>query len=49
LLSLHFWLVDLVVLLVVGITAYRYTLANQMVSQYYWLYERTGAFSWRAK
>ena len=49
LLSLHYWLVDLAVLLVIGVVAYRYTLANQMVSQYYWLYERSGAFSWRAK
>ncbi|MCX5516085.1 hypothetical protein C3941_20960 [Kaistia algarum] len=49
LLSLHYWLVDLVVLLVVGSAAYRYTLANQMVSQYYWLYDKSGVLSWRAK
>ncbi len=49
LLSLHYWLIDLAVLLVIGTIAYRFTLARQMVSQYYWLYEKSGAFSWRAK
>lgn len=49
LLSPQYWLVDLVILLVIGIVAYRYTWANQMVSQYYWLYQRSGAFSWRDK
>ena len=49
LLSVHYWLVDLVVLLVIGIVAYRYTLSNQMVSQYYWLYEKSGPLSWRDK
>jgi len=49
LLSLHYWLVDLIFLLVIGYTAYRYTMANQMVSQYYWLYRKSGAFSWRDK
>ncbi|SHF28541.1 hypothetical protein SAMN02745157_2102 [Kaistia soli DSM 19436] len=49
LLSVHYWLIDFVILLAIGTIAYRYTLANQMVSQYYWLYEKSGAFSWRAK
>lgn len=49
LLSLHYWLVDLIFLLIVGFAAYRYTMVNQMVSQYYWLYEKAGAFSWRDK
>ncbi len=47
--AVHYWLVDLIFLLIVGYTAYRYTMANQMVSQYYWLYEKAGAFSWRDK
>jgi len=29
--------------------AYRLTLAHRMVSQYPWLFERTGPFSWREK
>jgi hypothetical protein len=49
LLSLHYWIVDLVILLVIGSIAYRYTLANQMVSQYYWLYDKSGLLSWRPK
>ncbi len=49
LLSLHYWLIDLAVLLVIGTFAYRFTLAGQMVSQYYWLYEKSGPLSWRAK
>jgi len=40
---------SLIFLLVIGYTAYRYTMANQMVSQYYWLYRKSGAFSWRDK
>lgn len=49
LLSVHYWLVDFVILLLIGSTAYRYTLANQMVSQYYWLYAKSGPLSWRDK
>ena len=49
LLSVHYWLIDLAVLLVIGTFAYRFTLAGQMVSQYYWLYEKSGPLSWRAK
>lgn len=49
LLSVHYWLVDLAFLLVIGTVAYRYTLANQMVTQYYWLYTRSGPLSWRAR
>ncbi|MCX5496996.1 hypothetical protein OSH11_19990 [Kaistia dalseonensis] len=49
LLSLHYWLVDLVVVVIIGTIGYRYTLANQMVSQYYWLYAKSGPFSWQAK
>ncbi|HWJ74105.1 hypothetical protein LB518_14740 [Mesorhizobium sp. BR1-1-16] len=49
LLSLHYWLIDLAILLAIGTIAYRYTLAEQMVAQYHWLYEKSGAFSWRAK
>lgn len=49
LLSLHYWLIDFVIVLIIGISGYRYTLANQMVAQYYWLYEKAGLFSWRAR
>ncbi len=36
-------------LIVVTMIAHRVTLARMMVSQYPWLYERAGLFSWRAK
>jgi len=47
--SLQFYLVDLVILLVIGTLGYRYTRANQMVSQYHWLYERTSPLGWKSK
>jgi hypothetical protein len=49
LLSLHYYLVDAAVVLAVGLLGYRYTRTRQMTTQYSWLYERTGPFSWRAK
>ncbi|MGQ0675997.1 MAG: DUF6867 family protein [Rhodospirillales bacterium] len=36
-------------LVAVTIFAHRVTLARMMVTQYPWLYERAGLFSWRAK
>jgi hypothetical protein len=47
--SLHYYIVDAIVLLIIGSIAYRFTLARQMVSQYGWLYERTGPFSWGSR
>jgi hypothetical protein len=49
LLSVRYWIVDLIVLMTIGSIAYRYTLANQMVSQYYWIYTKSGPLSWRNK
>jgi hypothetical protein len=37
------------VLLVVGSLGFRYIRTRQMTSQYRWLYERTGPFSWRER
>ncbi len=34
-------------LVAVAVTAYRATQAHKMVTQYPWLYERAGPFSWR--
>lgn len=45
----YYYVIDTAILLLIGTIAYRYTLANQMVAQYGWLYEKTGAFSWREK
>lgn len=47
LLSVPGFLLDLVVLLAISLMAYRLNKARKMVSQYPWLYERSGPFSWR--
>jgi len=43
------YLFDAVVLSAISLLAYRITLARKMVTQYPWLYERTGLLAWRAK
>jgi hypothetical protein len=45
-LSLHYYVVDTVVLLIIGSIGFRYTRTRQMVEQYYWLYERSGPLGW---
>jgi hypothetical protein len=47
--SLHYWLIDFVVVFVVTALGYRVTRARQMTTQYSWLYERTGPLTWREK
>ena len=49
LLSLHYYLVDAVVILIIGSLGFRYTRARQMTTQYRWLYERTGPLTWRER
>ncbi len=49
LLSFQYFLVDLVILLILGTIGFRITKTNQMVRQYSWLYERAGPFGWRQK
>ena len=49
LLSPSGYLIDSVVLVAIGLFAYRVTLARKMVSQYPWLYERAGLFGWRGR
>ncbi len=43
------YLADAVTLIVIGTVAFRATRARKMVSQYPWLYERAGVFSWRPR
>ncbi|TXI02712.1 MAG: hypothetical protein E6Q76_15045 [Rhizobium sp.] len=43
------YIIDVVLLLVFGTAGYRYRRTDQMVNNYYWLYEKTSAFSWRKK
>ena len=45
----QYYIVDTIVLLVVGFIGYQYTRTNQMVTQYSWLYEKVSAFSWKAR
>lgn len=49
LLSLHYYLVDTAVLAVSASVAYRATRAQQMATQYGWLYRRTGPFTWKRR
>jgi hypothetical protein len=49
LLSPASYVADTLYLIVVGSLAWRMTRAAQMATQYYWLYERTGPLTWRAR
>ncbi len=46
LLSVHYYLVDTAIILASASVAYRLTRTHQMVTQYGWLYERSGPFGW---
>lgn len=41
------FIIDTAVIIAIALLAYRFTRARKMVSQYPWLYERNGLFSWR--
>ncbi|MDE1997154.1 MAG: hypothetical protein KGI75_31935, partial [Rhizobiaceae bacterium] len=43
------YIVDVVLLLIFATAGYRYRRTSQMVNNYYWLYEKTSAFSWKKK
>ncbi len=47
--SVFYYVIDFVLLLIFSTAGYRYRRTNQMVNNYYWLYEKTSAFSWKAK
>lgn len=49
LLSLHYFLVDLVVLVIATLFGYRLMRASQMTRQYPWLYERAGPLGWKPR
>jgi len=44
--SLHYYLMDFTLCLIVALTGFRVTRAGQMAGQYGWLYRRTGPFRW---
>ena len=43
------YVADTIYLLVLATLAWRMTRAAQMATQYYWLFERTGPLTWRAR
>jgi hypothetical protein len=49
LLTLHYYIVDTIVLMAFGFAGWRYNRARQMTTQYRWLFERTGPFSWKPR
>jgi hypothetical protein len=49
LLSLLYYISHGLVLMAMAMLGYRLTRATQMVTQYPWLYDRSGPFGWRSK
>jgi Domain of unknown function (DUF6867) len=49
LLTIHYWIVDFIVLLIFAGLGFRITRAGQMSTQYRWVYARSGPFSWRTR
>ncbi len=47
LLSLHYYLVDLVVVQIIGAIGYRFTRVAQMTDKYRWLYLPNGPLFWK--
>ncbi len=47
--SLSGYLIDVIVLNLIGLFAFYVTRSRRMVSQYPWLYDRIGLFGWRDK
>jgi hypothetical protein len=43
------FVIDMIVLVGIGLAAFRLTRARKMVSQYPWLYEMAGPFGWRRR
>ena len=37
------------ILLISGLLGFRFKRASQMTTQYRWIYERTGPFTWRER
>ncbi len=49
LLTLHYYIIDTIVLMGFGFAGWRFNRARQMTTQYSWLFERTGPFSWKPR
>ena len=48
-LTLQYYFVDTVILLLFAVAGYRFYRTRQMTDMYYWLYEKASPFSWKAK
>ncbi len=48
-LTLQYYVVDTIILLLFATAGYRYYRTQQMSNNYYWLYEKVSPFSWKAK
>lgn len=49
LLSPYYYVVDALILLLAAFAGFRLTRTGQMVTQYRWIYEKAGPFSWRVR
>jgi len=49
LLSLHYYVVDLIVVQLIGAAGYRHTRVGQMTSRYRWLYLADGPMFWKER
>jgi hypothetical protein len=47
--SLHYYLIDTIILMVFSVAGFRFTRTTQMSTKYYWLYEKAGPFAWKKK
>jgi hypothetical protein len=47
LLSVHYYLVDFAVVLIIGFLGYRHTRMKQMTSRYAWLFKQAGPLAWK--
>ncbi len=47
--TVHYYIVDTIVLLLFATAGYRFYRTRQMTQMYYWLYEKVSPFSWKAK
>lgn len=49
LITVQFYLVDTIILFAFALIGFQLTRARQMTTQYRWLYQRTGPFTWRQR
>ncbi|CAM5768531.1 hypothetical protein LMIY3S_02530 [Labrys miyagiensis] len=47
--SPYYFVVDLVIVQLIGFLSYRLRLVNQMVSKYGWMFEKAGSLNWNAR